>query len=244
VKKIFIIKRQDPEKNDGKPYVQKFEVDLDGGTSVLLAFHHIRQTQDPSLTIRSSCRAGVCGSCSILINGRPRLACKSLLQDFKGEKITLEPLPTYPAVKDLIVDLRQLFADYRKIEPWLKTDQKSEDGKEHLQSIEERDVIEPYVNCITCGVCQGGCPAREKASEEFMGPMLMAKASRWVFDSRDEATIKRLGQIRKPGGTGECDQFSQCTKLCPMEIPASAGILKMRHKKVIPLHTDQKDGAC
>lgn len=235
MKKIFRIRRQDPEKNKGYPHFQDFEIDLPKGTSILLAFHHIRQHQDSSLTIRSSCRAAVCGSCAVVIDGRPRLACKSLLQDFSSEIIRISPLPSYPVIKDLVVDLSQFFEDYRTLEPWLKATKSPPKGKEYHQSITEREKIDPYETCIMCGVCQGGCPSREKASEEFMGPALMVKAARWIFDSRDEETKNRTQQIKKARGVGECDQFSQCTEICPLEIPASVAVLAVRHQAVLSL---------
>ena len=235
MKKILRIRRQDPEKNKGKPHFQDFEINLPEGTSILLAFHHIRQTQDSSLTIRSSCRAAVCGSCAIVIDGRPRLACKSLFQDFSSEVIRISPLPSYPVIKDLVVNLSQFFEDYRTLEPWLKAIVSPEKKKEYHQSIVEREKIDPYETCIMCGVCQGGCPAREKASEEFMGPAMMVKAARWIFDSRDSAQKERIKQVKKTRGVGECDQFSQCTELCPLEIPASVAVLAVRHQAVLSL---------
>jgi succinate dehydrogenase/fumarate reductase iron-sulfur protein len=234
MKKIIKIHRFDPEK-DSKPYFQEYEIDLDWGTSVLLAFHHIRENLDPSLVIRSSCRAAVCWSCSILINWKPRLWCKSLLKDFKTKTITLEPLPTYPVIKDLVIDLDQFFSDYKKLEPWLKTDKKPEDSKEYIQTIEQKNKIEPYDSCIMCWVCQWWCPSREKSSEEFMWPALMVKANRWINDSRDDNTIERLKQINLSWWEWECSQFSKCTNYCPMEIPWDKAILQIRKDLILSI---------
>lgn len=232
MKKIIKISRFDPEV-DKNPYFKEYEVDLDGGTSVLLAFHHIRENIDSSLAVRSSCRAAVCGSCAMIINGQPRLACKSLLQDFSWELITLEPLPTYKVIKDLVIDLDQFFEDYRKLEPWLKTNSKPEDNKEFIQSIAQKDKIEPYDSCIMCWVCQWWCPSREKSSEEFMWPAMMVKANRWISDSRDEATSDRLAQMKLSWGEWECSQFSKCTNLCPMEIPWDEAVLRIRKNLIL-----------
>jgi len=232
MKKIIRISRFDLEV-DKKSYFKEYEIDLDWGTSVLLAFHHIRENIDSSLAVRSSCRAAVCGSCAMIINWEPRLACKSLLQDFSWELITLEPLPTYPVIKDLVIDLDQFFEDYRKLEPWLKTNSKPEDNKEFIQSVKQRDKVDPYDSCIMCWVCQWWCPSREKSSEEFMWPAMMVKANRWISDSRDEATSERLEQMKISWAEAECSQFSKCTNLCPMEIPGDEAVLRIRKNLIL-----------
>lgn len=232
MKKIIKISRFNPEL-DKKAYFQEYNIDLDAWTSVLLAFNYIRENIDPSLAIRSSCRAAVCWSCAIMINGKPRLWCKSLLKDFRENIITLEPLPTYPVIKDLVIDLNQFFEDYRKLEPWLKTNSKPKDWKEFIQSIEEKEKIEPYDSCIMCWVCQWWCPSREKSSEEFIWPAMMVKVNRWINDSRDEATRDRLKQINLSWWEWECSQFSKCTNLCPMEIPWDKAVLQIRKNLIL-----------
>jgi succinate dehydrogenase / fumarate reductase iron-sulfur subunit len=192
------------------------------------------------LTIRSSCRAAICWSCAIVINGRPRLACKTLLKDFKSETITLEPLPTYPIVKDLVIDLKQFFDDYKKIEPWLKNEQLPKWWKEFIQSVEQKDKMEPYDSCIMCWVCQWWCPTREKMSEEFMWPAIMVKANRWIHDSRDTDTKERLKQMNMSWKSPECSQFSQCSELCPMEIPWDEAILSIRKNIVLSIMNAKK----
>ena len=182
--KKFEIYRWNPENQDN-PRTDLYEVDTeDCGPMILDVLIKIKNEIDSTLTFRRSCREGICGSCSMNINGTNTLACIKSIEDIKGN-IRIFPLPHLPVVKDLVPDLTQFFKQYASIEPWLKTkDKKSK--KEKLQSPEEREKLNGLTECVLCACCSTACPSYWWNSEKFLGPAILLQAYRWIVDSRDE----------------------------------------------------------
>ena len=155
-KKIFKIYRYDPE-SENLPRLDSYEINLEEcGPMVLDAIIYIKNTIDPSLTFRRSCREGVCGSCAMNIDGTNTLACTKNINDIKGD-IKIYPLPHMEVIKDLVSDLSNAFKQYASVQPWLKSDKVSEDGLERRQSPQERKELDGLYECILCFCCYTSC---------------------------------------------------------------------------------------
>ncbi|QYU68163.1 succinate dehydrogenase iron-sulfur subunit [Leptolyngbya sp. 15MV] len=195
--KSFRIYRWDPDTGDN-PRTDVFDVDLDAcGPMVLDALIKIKNETDSTLTFRRSCREGICGSCSMNIDGLNTLACLKPIEDVKGD-VKITPLPHMPVVKDLVPDLSQIYAQLRSIEPWLKSDTPAPPDGERLQSKEERAKLDGLWECILCFCCTTACPSYWWNGDRFLGPAVLLQAYRWIADSRDEATGDRLDALEDP----------------------------------------------
>jgi succinate dehydrogenase / fumarate reductase iron-sulfur subunit len=218
----FRIYRWDPEAGENPRY-DTFEIDLDQcGPMVLDALIKIKNEVDPTLTFRRSCREGICGSCSMNMNGRNGLACTTAMEDLRGE-IRITPLPHMEVVKDLVPDFSQFYAQYASIRPWLQTVSTTPSGKERLQSPEQREKLDGLYECILCACCSTACPSYWWNSEKFLGPAILLQAYRWLADSRDEMTGERLDQLEDPFKLYRCHTIMNCANVCPKGLnPAKA----------------------
>ncbi len=220
--KTLKVYRWDPDKDDN-PRLDNFEVDLDDcGAMVLDALIKIKDEADPTLTFRRSCREGVCGSCAMNIDGVNTLACIKRIDEIKGE-VKVYPLPHMDVVKDLVPDLGGAYAQYASIEPWLQTETPAPDGRERLQSAEERERLDGLWECILCFCCSTACPSYWWNGDRFLGPAILLQAYRWIADSRDEAANKRLDALEDPFRLYRCHTIMNCTNTCPKGLnPAKA----------------------
>ena len=191
----FSIFRYNPEK-DEKPYMQAFEVDLEPMDRMLLDVILRIEMQDDSLTIRKSCREGVCGSDAININGRNGLACITPVRELK-EPVELRPLPSFPVIRDLVVDMTLFFKQYHSIKPYLINDDAAPE-RERLQSPADRDRLDGLYECILCACCTTQCPSFWWNPDKFVGPAGLLQAYRFIVDSRDLATGVRLDELNEP----------------------------------------------
>ncbi|MGB0681432.1 MAG: succinate dehydrogenase iron-sulfur subunit [Magnetovibrionaceae bacterium] len=211
--KTFLIYRWSPD-DDKNPQIDRFTIDLDDcGPMVLDALLKIKNEIDPTLTFRRSCREGVCGSCAFNIDGTNTLACTKAISDIQGD-VKIYPLPHMPVVKDLVPDLSVPYAQLRSIEPWLQTDTPAPSG-ERLQSPEERAKLDGLWECILCFCCQTSCPSYWWNGDKYLGPAVLLQAYRWLADSRDEATGKRLDNLDDPYKLYRCHTIMNCTNTCP-----------------------------
>jgi succinate dehydrogenase / fumarate reductase, iron-sulfur subunit len=205
----FEIYRYDPDK-DAKPYMQKLEVALAPTDKMLLdALMRIKSDVDDSLSLRRSCREGVCGSDAMNINGKNGLACTTNLNELK-EPIVLRPLPGLPVIRDLIVDMSQFFKQYHSIRPYLINDTPPPE-KERLQSPEEREELDGLYECIPAGLLQ---------------------AYRFIADSRDEATGERLDNLNDPYRLFRCHTIMNCVDVCPKGLNPTRAIGKIKELMV------------
>lgn len=220
--KTFKIYRYDPDTGHN-PRVDTYTLDLDKtGPMVLDALIRIKNEVDSTLTFRRSCREGICGSCSMNMDGRNGLACTTAIDDIKGD-VTITPLPHMEVVKDLVPDLTHVYAQYSSIQPWLKTVTPAPSGRERLQSPEDRAKLDGLYECILCFCCSTGCPSYWWNSDRFLGPAVLLQAYRWLADSRDEATGERLDQLEDPFRLYRCHTIMNCTNVCPKGLnPAKA----------------------
>lgn len=212
------IKRFDPEK-DREASFREYTVEAGPTDRMLDVLMYIKESVDGSLSFRKSCAHGVCGSDAMRINGKDRLACKTLVQDVAeedGAVVTIEPQRYFPVLKDLIVDQTSFFDRYRSVSPFLINDEPVSE-KERIQSPEERKKIDDPTNCILCAACISACPVLEK-NPAFLGPGVIVQASRFNKDSRDRGFKDRLAVLDKPDGVWPCENHFECTKCCPREI--------------------------
>lgn len=216
----FSIYRFNPE-TDSRPRMQDHELPDDCGAIMLLDALLLLKQQDDSLSFRRSCREGVCGSDGMNINGRNGLACIMPLHELK-QPITLRPLPGLPVIRDLIVDLTQFYNQYRTVKPWL-INKDPEPEIERLQSPEERARLDGLYECVLCACCTTACPSFWWNPDRFLGPAALLQASRFLNDSRDQATGERLDDLDDPYRLFRCHTIMNCTDVCPKGLnPAMA----------------------
>jgi succinate dehydrogenase / fumarate reductase iron-sulfur subunit len=233
--RAFKVYRYDPE--DGRnPRWDTYDVDLDAcGPMVLDALLYIKNSIDPTLAFRRSCREGVCGSCAMNIGGRNTLACTHGHAETPGKAVQIAPLPSQPVVKDLIPDLTLFYAQYASIEPWLHTDT-PEPRTEWKQSPEDRSKLDGLYECILCACCSTSCPSYWWNGDKYLGPATLLHAYRWLIDSRDEATGDRLDNLEDPFKLYRCHTIMNCAQVCPKGLnpaKAIAEIKKMLVERVV-----------
>ena len=219
MKATFIVYRFDPEKDASERY-QEYRLDVEPTDKILDCLNTIRWHLDPTLAYRFSCAHGICGSDAMMINGRVGLACQKLVQDYKtANNFVVEPLPLFPVIKDLVVDLKPFFDKHRYVRPFLIRDDDPPET-ERLQSPEDQARIEPALRCILCASCTSACPIN-RTNPEYLGPAALLRSFRYLFDSRDSATGSRLAQMDHPNGVWGCKTMWWCTDVCPKGIPVT-----------------------
>jgi succinate dehydrogenase / fumarate reductase iron-sulfur subunit len=212
------IKRFDPDR-DKAPMFEQYEIDVEPTDRVLDALMRIKRFHDGSLAFRKSCAHGVCGSDAMRINGKEALACKTLVQDVvtaDNTTIRLEPLRGFPVEKDLMVNQQTFFQKYRAVKPFLINEEPFQ-GKERIQSPEQRKAFDDATNCILCSACFSACPVME-TNPNFLGPGAIVQAARFLDDSRDKGFEKRLPALDTPDGVWPCENHFHCTRICPRGI--------------------------
>ncbi|OGT15079.1 MAG: succinate dehydrogenase iron-sulfur subunit [Gammaproteobacteria bacterium RIFCSPLOWO2_02_FULL_38_11] len=224
----FSIYRFNPEK-DKKPYMQDFTLQIAKGSDLMLLEALIElKAQDETLTFRRSCREGVCGSDGMNINGKNGLACITPLSSLKTP-ITIRPLPAFPVIRDLVVDMTQFYKQYEKIKPFLQNDNPPP-AKERLQSPEERAKLDGLYECILCACCTSACPSYWWNPEKFIGPAGLLAAYRFIADSRDTATEKRLEDLQDPFSVFRCRTIMNCANACPKHLNPTEAIIKIKDR--------------
>ncbi|ODA68171.1 Succinate dehydrogenase iron-sulfur subunit [Methyloligella halotolerans] len=223
----YKVYRYDPDTEEN-PRVDTYWVDTaDCGPMVLDALLWIKNNVDSTLTFRRSCREGVCGSCSMNIDGTNTLACTMHADDARHNLIAIYPLPHMPVVKDLVPDLTHFYAQHRSVEPWLQTDSPTP-GKEWKQSREEREELDGLYECILCACCTTSCPSYWWNGDKYLGPATLLQAYRWINDSRDEHTGERLDDLEDPFKLYRCRTILNCTKSCPKGLNPAKSIASIR----------------
>jgi succinate dehydrogenase / fumarate reductase iron-sulfur subunit len=221
----LIIRRFDPEV-DSEPHWQDFDVKMYATDRVLDALHQVKWEQDGTLSFRRSCAHGVCGSDAMRINGRNRLACKTLIKDLDiTQPIYIEAIKGLPLEKDLIVDMEPFFASYRAIQPFLIANDKPE--KERIQSVAQRAVFDDTTKCILCAACTSSCPVFWTDGQYF-GPAAIVNAHRFIFDSRDEGSQVRLDILNDKEGVWRCRTTFNCSEACPRGIEVTKAISEVK----------------
>ncbi len=229
--KTFQVYRWDPDSGEN-PRTDTYLIDLDKcGPMVLDAILYIKNEIDPTLTLRRSCREGICGSCAMNIDGINTLACTKATSSVNGT-VKIYPLPHLPVLKDLVPDLTHFYAQYASIKPWLQTKSPAPPDKERLQSVEDREKIDGLYECILCACCSTSCPSYWWNGDRYLGPAVLLQAYRWLVDSRDEATGERLDELEDPFRLYRCHTIMNCTNTCPKGLNPAKAIAEIKKMMV------------
>jgi len=190
----------------------------------------IKDEQDSTLTLRRSCREGICGSCAMNIDGTNGLACLTRVERDASAVTRVAPLPHMYVVKDLVVDMSNFYAQYKSIKPYLQKTTPSADGKEYLQSKEERAKLDGLYECILCACCSTSCPSYWWSSDKYLGPAVLLNAYRWIIDSRDDFTEERLAQLDDQYKLYRCHTIMNCATVCPKGLNPGKAIAQVKQQ--------------
>jgi succinate dehydrogenase / fumarate reductase iron-sulfur subunit len=221
----FSIYRYNPD-TDAAPRMQDYDLDIQAGDMMLLDALLLIKAQDETLSLRRSCREGVCGSDAMNINGRNGLACITPLSELKAP-IVLRPLPGLPVIRDLVVDMSQFYKQYRSIKPYL-INHDPEPEIERLQSPQERAELDGLYECILCGCCSTACPSFWWNPDKFVGPSGLLQAWRFIADTRDQASAERLDDLEDPYRLFRCHSIMNCVDVCPKSLNPTRAIGKIK----------------
>ncbi|WP_456322970.1 succinate dehydrogenase/fumarate reductase iron-sulfur subunit [Hydrogenimonas sp.] len=219
---------------DFLPYFKTYELEVGKDELVLDILNRIKWEMDGSFSYRRSCRHGICGSCSIKVNGKAVLSCKQnvweLVDTFKTDTLLLEPLSKKRVVKDMIIDKKDFWSKHKKLKPWLEAEIDEHPAEEIRVSPEEAEDLLEADYCIQCGNCYYSCPVVE-VNEEYFGPAQFAKVYRFNADVRDTAKEDRLKTVRKMGpGIWDCVKCYECAEACPKDVDPIGKITKLHNQ--------------
>ncbi len=227
-KTIFQIQRFNPEK-DKESYFQEYKLEIPKGATILDCLNLIKWTQDGTLSYRMSCRSAICGSCGMRVNGHAMLGCKTQVSSVvRNDRVILQPHGNVKILKDLVVDLTEFWEKVSKVVPWLMPDEKVTPSFERHQSIDEFQKIDAASTCIMCGNCYSDCCSTE-VDNSYLGPTALAKAQRFVGDSRDKRTIRRIKELSEDTGIWDCTHCGECVERCPTESKPLDRIVELRN---------------
>ncbi|MBI2875896.1 MAG: fumarate reductase iron-sulfur subunit [Candidatus Tectomicrobia bacterium] len=227
--------RYQPDIPGSAPRMQLYQLEEDPDMTLFMALNRIREEQDPTLRFDFVCRAAICGSCAMLINGKPRLACRTMTKSFRNPEITLLPLPVFKLVGDLSVDTGTWFRGMvTRTESWVHT------GKEFNPSAQEERMdnetalkIYEADRCIECGCCIGGC-VTANIREDFLGAAGINRVARFLVDPRDERSADQYFEVvGSEEGSFGCVGLMACDDNCPMEVPLQQQLAFVRRKMLL-----------
>lgn len=219
---------------DDKPYMQEFTVPFSEGMTVLDGLIHIKEHMDNTLSFRSSCRMGICGSCGMLINRFPMLACHTPIEELNTGSIEVRSLPNFPIVRDLVASLDPLFEKHKAIKPYvLNADLKEieEPTAEYLQSRGELEAYVQFAYCVKCGLCMAACPT-VATDGLFLGPQPLGQAYRYCTDRRDQGAKERFREVDSAHGVWLCHLAGACSEACPKGVDPALAIQLLKRAMV------------
>lgn len=222
----FRVFRFDPTA-DREPRYSTYRVPVRKGTTLLEALLWVVDHVDGSLSFRCACREAICGACGMFVNGKYQLACKTQVHELGNSEIVVHPLPHFPVVKDLVVDMRAFWEKYGAIHPYLIA--QGSGDREFEQSHTDRQALEEILNCIHCACCYSGCQTA-RANPDYPGPAALLKASRFAADTRDQGGAGRLKLVAGKDGVWLCQRSAECAETCPKEIKINRAIEILKEK--------------
>ncbi len=214
--------RYRPEEEQ-EPVWCSYMVPYNEDMSVLQALQHIKDEEDGSLSFRWSCRMAICGSCGMMVNGKPHLSCQTFIRDFLPGPVKIEALSHFPIERDLMVDVKKFVAKLESVKPWLiPREERALAHGEYLQTPEQMAQYEQFSGCINCMLCYAACP-QFGLDNEFLGPGVLALLHRYNADSRDGGKAERMPMLSAQEGVWSCTAVGYCSQVCPKEVdPANA----------------------
>jgi succinate dehydrogenase/fumarate reductase iron-sulfur protein len=196
--------------------------------TVLDLLREIQRAHDPSLAFRYSCRVAMCGTCGVRVDGRSTLACRTVIPDGKNE-VELAPLAGLPVVRDLIVDTRPFWQEWRRVIPWFVAS--TERAERVLPGSPEEEVLDRTLGCISCGACYSTCEIA-RHGRDYLGPAALNRALALIADPRDGAASERLDAIGGRQGVDRCHYVQACTSACPVGLDPSRSIAELRVRRL------------
>lgn len=215
--------RYRPEQ-ESEPVLESYQVPFTDDMSVLQGVQYIKDYIDGSLSFRWSCRMAICGSCGMMIDGKPSLSCKTFLREYYPGKVRVEALEHFPIERDLVVDASDFIDKLEGIKPYIvpKEERTLEQG-EYLQTPLERDHYEQFSSCINCMLCYAACP-QYGLNQDFTGPGVLALLHRYNADSRDGAKAERMEIVNAEEGVWGCTLVGHCSEVCPKGVDPAAAV--------------------
>ncbi len=215
-----------------EPYLQAYEVEVSKGMTVLEALMWIKEHLDGSLSFRSSCRSAICGSCGVMVNGSPRLACRTqIIPEYeKVRDLTIAPLSNFRVIKDLVVDFGSMWSKINRVEPWLNPASDPPPGG-WIITKDEVERIDGVSRCILCGICNSNCPSQE-VDPNFIGPSASAKAYKFIGDVREGEKKRRLERLSGTHGIWDCARCVMCNEYCPKGVEPMTAIERLRAEAI------------
>ncbi len=211
---------------DERPRFEEFTVPRGGGMTVLDAILHARDYGDHSIGVRFSCRMASCGSCGMKVNGLPRLACYTPVDELRSDTVTVQPMDNFPIIKDLATDLSGFFEKHKSLIPHVvRSDDKEMDNPTSDYSMSPKDLesILQFTYCIKCGLCTSSCPTAA-TDTLYPGPQALAQAYRYTMDVRDEGGGQRFKLLDTEHGIWRCHYAGSCSAVCPKGVDPALGI--------------------
>jgi succinate dehydrogenase / fumarate reductase, iron-sulfur subunit len=233
-KVTYRIRRYDPNK-DSAPHWESYTIPYTPGLTVLDGLWRIKETQAPDLSWRASCRMGVCGSCGMLINGMPRLACNTQISELGTSELAVAPLPNFNIIKDLVPDVMPMIETHQELMPYIVRDDVEEQEHptgEFDQSAHELEQYLQFSYCIKCGCCMAGCPTYA-TDPVYAGPMPLGQAHRYNADTRDKGLEVRKEILSGPRGPWRCHFAGECSRVCPKGVDPAKAIQLMKKELVL-----------
>jgi succinate dehydrogenase / fumarate reductase, iron-sulfur subunit len=221
----FDVLRYNPG-NGQAPHLQQFSVPVTKGMTVLDGLTWIKEHADRTLSWRSSCRMGICGSCGMFINGLPRLACNNQIVHLHSDRVVIKPLPNYEMIRDLVPDLESLFNKHRSVKPYLIRKDHAEQNHPTLEYFQSEQELVNYIQfayCIKCGLCLSACPT-VATSEQYIGPQALTQGWRYTVDSRDDGAQERAQELYSKHGVYRCHFAGACSQVCPKGVDPALAI--------------------
>jgi fumarate reductase iron-sulfur subunit len=214
--------RYRPEQ-DSEPFVQSYQVPFTDDMSVLQGLQYIKDYLDGTVSFRWSCRMAICGSCGMMIDGAPKLSCKTFLREYYPGKIRVEALAHFPIERDLVVTVKEFVGKLESIKPYIiPREPRSLEQGEYLQTPAQLAQFEQFSSCINCMLCYSACP-QYGLDPDFIGPGVMALLHRYNADSRDGGSDQRMGLVHAEEGVWSCTAVGYCSEVCPKHVdPANA----------------------
>ncbi|MBP2169483.1 fumarate reductase iron-sulfur subunit [Erwinia toletana] len=215
------IQRYNPEQ-DRAPHNEIYQVPYDEQTSLLDALGYIKDNLAQDLSWRWSCRMAICGSCGMMVDRVPKLACKTFLRDYP-HGIRVEPLANFPVERDLVVDMTHFIESLEAIKPWIIGNDRTPEQGAHQQTPAQMAKYHQFSGCINCGLCYAACP-QFGLNPEFIGPAAITLAHRYNLDSRDKGKAQRMPQLNGENGVWRCTFVGFCSEVCPKHVDPAAAI--------------------
>ena len=224
--------RYRPEQ-EAEPTFQEYEVPCRQDWVVLDGLNYVKDHLDGSLSYRWSCRMGICGSCGMAVNGEPKLTCATFLADYAPGPVRVEPLPNFPVIRDLVVEIGDFMRKLARVKPWVvrKEERPLSEG-EYRQTPEEMDEYKQFSMCINCMLCYAACPVYG-LDPKFLGPAAIALAQRYNLDSRDQGARERQEILSQHEGIWGCTFVGECTRACPKNVDPAGAIQRYKLKAAL-----------